>query len=130
MHEKQVVGVNELLDKVNHTVVRFEKNNKENLLEVPAHHFPLSSSRRIRRGGGRPPDNRNMVFLRGRKVVKKNNSRTVLAKSTSNIPYELLDESIEGDDVDAEVDVSIHDKIRRFLRVSWMPNNFFRWFND
>ena len=106
--EKQVVGVNELLDNANHTVVRFEKNNKGNFPEVPVNHFPLSSSRRIGRGGGRPPDNRNMVFLKGRKVVKKNNAWSVLAKSTSNIPYELLDESIDGDDVDAEVDVSIH----------------------
>ena len=52
MTEKQIVGVNELLDKANHAVVRFEKNNRGNLPKVPTNHFPPSSSRRIGRGGG------------------------------------------------------------------------------
>ena len=51
--------------------------------------------RRKGRGGGRPPDSRNSVFLKSLKVVKKKNIRNGLAKSTENVPPDFLEENAE-----------------------------------
>ena len=51
--------------------------------------------RRTGRKGGRPPDSRNLVFLKSLKVVKKKNIRTGLAKIKENIPHDFLEENVE-----------------------------------
>ena len=51
-----------------------------------------SALHRTGRGGGRPPDNRSVVFLKGCRVVKKSNARAMLARNTAGIPCELFDE--------------------------------------
>ena len=80
------MGTNEILSKNKHSIVFLEKQNKENCPMSSKERGSTSTIRRIGRGGGTPPDSRNSVFLKSRKVVKKKNVRNVLAQNYREYP--------------------------------------------
>ena len=87
------VGVNLILDKDNHSVcvpnsAGYVKPSKKNI-HISSQSNSSSLIHRTGKGGGRPPEDRNMVVLRGRKVVKKTSARSRVFKSLG-IPSELI----------------------------------------
>ena len=96
-----------ILNKENHSVyIPFEsgsnKPNKENNLN--SQRMSSSLIHRTGRGRGRPPDDKNVVILKRKIVVKKVNTRSRVFKSTVNLPNELLEDNeedtIEGGDME------------------------------
>ena len=73
-----------ILDKEKHSVyIPFESGSSSSLIH------------RTGRGRGRPPDDRNAVVLKGKRVVKKVNTRSKVFKSTVSLPNELLEDNEE-----------------------------------
>ena len=103
---KEVMGIMEILSKDKHSVVIFEKHNKENFPSRIEEKGSTSAIRRTERGGGRPPDKKNPVVLKSRKVVKMKNARNALAGIVANIPDGLVEETMGVNEEDEELTVA------------------------
>ena len=75
-------------------MVFFENNTQDHAVDNIGYRATNTMIRRLGRGGGRPPDNRNAMFLLGKKVVKKIGSRNGLTRISSNIPCDLFKGSV------------------------------------
>ena len=92
-----------IVTKGSHTVVSFNKSNA-NITANPTAGIGSTILHRMGWGGGRPPDNRNKVFLKGQRVVKKNTSWNLIARTTSSLPCDLFKED-NGDIEDLRIEV-------------------------